>query len=269
MAQTICPVRETEIAEDTDLCPECGWEIDRSAGELIIGDPTELQQEAERKHRKIQQHRRLYQQAKRVEGLEKRITELAQGQQQNSCIETIQNRLTKLETWQQKILKRRYCLRSTPLTVSDEMQYIFQVDIEGQPLHYVVNNFEVQGEVDRDHVTGLIWQQAGSKESLTYQSAQKYIEQLNQEHFGGYPHWRLPTVDELLSLMTEARENGDLYISTVFDGRQRLCWSVDKRSQESAWVVNFDVGYVGDNYVGLDGYVRAYCESPNVDYSVI
>ena len=49
MTPITCPICETAVPEDADLCPECGWEIDRSAGELIIGDLAELQQEADRK----------------------------------------------------------------------------------------------------------------------------------------------------------------------------------------------------------------------------
>ncbi len=78
MAQTTCPVCESIVPEDTDCCPECGWDIDRSAGEPVIGDPAKLQQEAEQKYRQLQHYRRLYQQGKQVENLEKGMVELKQ-----------------------------------------------------------------------------------------------------------------------------------------------------------------------------------------------
>ncbi|MCP4289089.1 MAG: DUF1566 domain-containing protein, partial [Gammaproteobacteria bacterium] len=70
-----------------------------------------------------------------------------------------------------------------------------------RPETYIVNDFDVQGEVVVDHATGLMWQQSGSDDELTYEDAQKYIEKLNQERFAGYDDWRLPTVPELLSLL--------------------------------------------------------------------
>ena len=75
---TLCPVCETAVSKDTDLCPECGWDIDLSTGELIIGDPQELQQEMLRTQRRIRYYRRFYQQVKRIEHLEIRVTELEQ-----------------------------------------------------------------------------------------------------------------------------------------------------------------------------------------------
>ena len=100
MAQTTCPVCESIVPEDTDCCPECGWEIDRATGELIIGDPAELQQEAERKQRQLQHYRRLYQQAKQINRLEKRLTELEQERQ--TTREAFEQRFAALEVAQQQ-----------------------------------------------------------------------------------------------------------------------------------------------------------------------
>lgn len=98
MTRTICPVCETAVPKDADFCPECGWEIDWSVGELIIDDPVELQKKAERKQRKLQHYRRLYQQAKHVERLEKRIAELEQELQKTRTM--FEQRLNALEAAQ-------------------------------------------------------------------------------------------------------------------------------------------------------------------------
>jgi len=78
MAQTTCPVCETAVIKETGTCPECGWDIDRSAGEPVIGDPAKLQQEAEQRYRQLQHYRKLYQQGKQVKNLEKGVAELKQ-----------------------------------------------------------------------------------------------------------------------------------------------------------------------------------------------
>ncbi|GAK53774.1 hypothetical protein U14_05048 [Candidatus Moduliflexus flocculans] len=40
---------------------------------------------------------------------------------------------------------------------------------------------------------------------MTYQEAEAYIAQINADNFGGYNDWRLPTVEELLSLLEQER----------------------------------------------------------------
>jgi hypothetical protein len=66
----------------------------------------------------------------------------------------------------------------------------------------------------RDNDTGLMWALSGSLSDTTYSwgAAVEYVDELNQERFGGYFDWRLPTREELLSLVQEAQRRG-------FDGR--------------------------------------------------
>ncbi len=81
------------------------------------------------------------------------------------------------------------------------------------------NQFEKQqsGKVVYDKASGLTWQQGGSNSRMTYKSAQEYIDDLNAKEFGGYGDWRLPTLEEAMSLMEPEKKNGDLYIDPVFD----------------------------------------------------
>lgn len=125
---------------------------------------------------------------------------------------------------------------------------------------FIDNQFEAQGNVVVDHATGLMWQQAGSDNQLTYDSANAYIGQLNYQRFAGYSNWRLPTMPELFSLVEPTQKKGDLYIDPVFDATQRHCWSADKRIAadsflEPAWHVAFFQAsgwYAANSY-----YVRA------------
>jgi hypothetical protein len=133
-------------------------------------------------------------------------------------------------------------LRSEPLTVSaEEFRTVFKLDEKWRPLEYIQNKYKDQGEVVVDHATGLMWQKSGSNEWLSYQESQQYIRQLNNERFAGYDDWRLPTVEELLSLVESEEQANKLYINPIFDAKQKWCWSADlvKSSSELAWHVSF------------------------------
>ncbi|MBV6506265.1 MAG: hypothetical protein ILNGONEN_01838 [Syntrophorhabdaceae bacterium] len=121
--------------------------------------------------------------------------------------------------------------------------------------------FELEsGKVVVDHATGLTWQQSGSSNYITHADAEKYIRDLNTKRFAGYADWRLPTLEDAMSLMEREKKNGDLYIDPVFDRTQRWIWTADKESAGRAWFVHFDDGYCGHYAVGStvdDGSVRA------------
>jgi hypothetical protein len=121
------------------------------------------------------------------------------------------------------------------------------------------NKFEIQqeGKVVVDGATGLMWQQSGSSEYMKYADAEKYIRDLNAKRFAGYNDWRLPTLEEGMSLM-EAKEDGRFYIDPIFDRTQRRIWTADQESAGVAWVVYFYDGSCQHSYVNIfNGYVRA------------
>jgi hypothetical protein len=98
---------------------------------------------------------------------------------------------------------------------------------------------ERQGEkLVIDHASGLTWQQSGSSKPLSYDDAEKYVHDLNDRHFAGYNDWRLPTLEESMSLM-EPQKHGELYIDSIFDRNQRWIWTVDKFSASWPWSVSF------------------------------
>ncbi|MFC1823331.1 DUF1566 domain-containing protein [Thermodesulfobacteriota bacterium] len=96
------------------------------------------------------------------------------------------------------------------------------------------------------HSTGLIWQKGGSAGTLTWEKAGEYVSRLNRQNFAGHDDWRLPTIEELASLVTTSWQKGGLYIDTVFERSQKSCWSADTYGPESAWKSNFYLGCLID-----------------------
>jgi hypothetical protein len=108
-----------------------------------------------------------------------------------------------------------------------------------------------------DHTTGLMWQQAGGDIGKNYEKVQEYIKQLNRDKFAGFSDWRLPTLEEVMSLMEPTQKNGTLYIDQLFDRTQELIWAADSFAFE-AWFVSFEFGdCVIDGFGSSDSCVRA------------
>ena len=116
-----------------------------------------------------------------------------------------------------------------------------------------------------DNATGLMWHQSGSDFiSMVGADAKGWIESLNSEGYAGYHDWRLPTVDEVVSLLEQymktSSQYGGMYIDPVFSTKQNWIWTGDKfedrSGSEAAWAVNFDDGFVGWNGINIDIFVR-------------
>lgn len=104
-------------------------------------------------------------------------------------------------------------------------------------------------EVVIDESSGLVWQQSGSLNEMKYEYAKNWIEELNKKLYAGYSDWRLPTLEEAMSLMEPEKKEG-LYIDPLFDKNQKWIWTSDlvKGESAAAWVVYFNKGYCYYNY---------------------
>jgi uncharacterized protein YgiM (DUF1202 family) len=110
-----------------------------------------------------------------------------------------------------------------------------------------------------DYATHLMWQQSGTSTPMTWQKAHTYIYTLNSKQYAGYSGWRLPTIEELASLLEPAKQNGRLYIASVFGTTQLWCWSADKvvSSNNMAWYVSFNSGGIQQHDIGNSAFVLA------------
>ncbi|MEZ4746604.1 MAG: DUF1566 domain-containing protein [Calditrichia bacterium] len=131
------------------------------------------------------------------------------------------------------------------------------LNIRGSGIEHLYLPFGENDKCIMDVYTGLYWQQSGSPDSMIWNDTQKYIKQLNEKNFGGFSDWRLPTLEEAMSLMERERKKGDFYIDPVFDEKQPWIWTADRQSASRAWLVTFDGGYCSGHRVDFDLYARA------------
>ena len=127
-----------------------------------------------------------------------------------------------------------------------------------------MNDFQLQNDVNfvLDRASGLMWQQSGSINEISYSEAKRYVTQLNSEQFAGYNDWRMPTLEEAMSLMEPTEKDSGRYIDPVFDNTQRWIWTSDTNETTLAWLANFVSGncytYPNDYFdFTSGGYVRA------------
>jgi hypothetical protein len=127
----------------------------------------------------------------------------------------------------------------------------------------------------RDDVTGLIWEAKtddstihSRKEVYTWEEAQDaqngFIAQLNDENFGGFTDWRLPTIKELYTLVHNIKVDPDAPTPTIntdyFPNTVSLSyWSstTNAGNTSSVWYVNFRSGIISMNGKARTYYVRA------------
>ncbi|MGH7496382.1 MAG: protein kinase domain-containing protein [bacterium] len=108
-----------------------------------------------------------------------------------------------------------------------------------------------------DQTTGLMWQQGGSAERMTLRAALTYIETLNRNGFAGCRNWRLPTLEEAMSLMEPQTGAYDLHIASRFDPKQYWIWTTDAESGRKVWAVDFGIGCCSPVEATRASYIRA------------
>ncbi len=183
-----------------------------------------------------------------------------------------------------KLVKgRKYVLRSKPKYIDWEHEKkMIGIDDEGRLLEYIENDFvDNRDGTITDEATGLMWQKDGSDQVCDYRRALKYSDELNNGRFAGYADWRIPTIDELKSLIEPVgydfiNEMGGykhtiyLAIDPIFkvdlhNPSHGEIWSCDKRSAKDAWTItiwlnkdmDFIEGRVSANTSSLNATVKA------------
>ena len=139
-------------------------------------------------------------------------------------------------------------LRSTPMTYTKN-----QVIVMIQKFNFYEAQFNPNGGypnrfVDNrngtitDNETQLMWQKSGTREMVSWKKAPEYIDRLNNRKFSGYSNWRLPTLEELLTLTEPRHSRQGLYISSFFSQKQGIVGSSDSCNYDGKnlpWYISF------------------------------
>jgi len=161
----------------------------------------------------------------------------------------------KLASIPQNVSITEVSLRRKPIEISNEMKITYMLaeydffDRSRNPQGSFRNVFvDNNDDTITDRATGLMWQKRGSSSSIDNRSANEYVEELNRQRFAGYSDWRMPTIEELASLLTRKRANG-VYINPLFSDIQITCWTVDERevnhpAYRGTWVIDFKQGQI-------------------------
>jgi hypothetical protein len=129
---------------------------------------------------------------------------------------------------------------------------------------YEIQNLKNNIKVVIDQASSLMWQRSGSLKQLNYKKAKEWIEELNRKGYAGFYDWRLPTLEEAMSLMEaepkkqEGKYNYWYYVDPIFNKKQYIIWTSDLlKGQNQTLSVWFPFGCCTSQEFDNSNYVRA------------
>ncbi len=155
-------------------------------------------------------------------------------------------------------------IRTSPIRVSGtNARKAFHVNELWQPERYTENIFTDQTEnLVIDMRTGLIWQRKDNGLPVNRVQADSFIETLNDKQKFKISTWRLPTVNELLTLVNDPKLPESSCPNDVWQEEGHWYWSCDRRSENTSWYINTRMGYTGWQENNCRNYVRAVASYP-------
>ncbi len=108
-----------------------------------------------------------------------------------------------------------------------------------RPLHYAIQDFQVVGPlVAFEKNAGLYWQRRGSGFTLDWQQAKDYVAYLNDINWQGRNCWRLPTLEEVFTILNPPLHDVSCSSWPLFDHTIHWLWTSDHCTKKQAWMVD-------------------------------
>ena len=118
-----------------------------------------------------------------------------------------------------------------------------------------INDFVDNGDgTVTDRATDLVWERHATAGLVEWSEVDSYIRELNSRQFAGYSDWRLPTIEELASLL--GKEFRPLNISDIFTydigTGGNAYWSADTKEPGHAYYIDLLAATISLNFFGED-----------------
>lgn len=108
--------------------------------------------------------------------------------------------------------------------------------------------------IDKRH--HRMWQHSVSPRALDHDDAQHYVQELNTRRYAGHSDWRLPTLEETMSLMGTGTAE-DCRLHKLFDRSGPITRTADSSDGGKDWVVYFCDGIASPEVPKFNAQVRA------------
>ncbi|MBA3014872.1 MAG: DUF1566 domain-containing protein [Proteobacteria bacterium] len=107
---------------------------------------------------------------------------------------------------------------------------------EGRFETHLVDNGD--GLTVTEAVTGIMWQRQGC-DITSLRQVQNYIAEINKKGFAGFSDWRMPTLEEAMSLVQPELNDNEQFIHPCFSRLQPFIFVAGQRLPGGYWFVDY------------------------------
>ncbi len=112
---------------------------------------------------------------------------------------------------------------------------------QGEFANYLVDNGD--NLTVTDEITGLMWQRGGC-DITSIRKIREYVKKQNKANFAGYNDWRLPTMEEALSLMEPQVNEKDIHLHPCFSKEEPFIFLSGQRQPGGYWFCDYKQGTI-------------------------
>jgi hypothetical protein len=117
---------------------------------------------------------------------------------------------------------------------------------KGRGIRQARSGLAFADSVVTDTLTGTMWQRFTTPKPVSSDRLDSVISAMNTGTWQGYNNWRIPTVEELLTLLTPSRNHFGHYLPSGWNSKADDIWSCnsscDSLSMRWMWVVRMSLG---------------------------
>jgi serine/threonine-protein kinase len=137
-------------------------------------------------------------------------------------------------------------IRKEPCRVMfKDIRQILGLDDLLRPLHYIIQDFAVvEPLVALEKNSGLYWQRRGAGFTLDWRQAGEYVSHLNSTNWQGRSSWRLPTLEEAVTILNPPLHGVSCSSWPLFDSTIHWLWTGDHCTKKQAWMVDVVESFV-------------------------